>query len=101
MLRTAERTDPDAFTGAQAHPTRLLQVIREHNPESINELERLTGRRASNLTRTLHTLESYGIISLKQTRIGARIKIKAARKSGRAPLKPIVVADAIDLKLSF
>ena len=79
----------------------LLQVIREHNPESISELEQLTGRRASNLTRTLHTLESYGIISLKQARIGAGIKIKAARKSGRAPLKPVVMADAIDLRLSF
>jgi predicted transcriptional regulator len=79
----------------------LLQVIREHNPESISELEQLTGRRASNLTRTLHTLESYGIISLKKARLGAGIKIKAARKSGRAPLKPVVMADAIDLKLSF
>ena len=79
----------------------LLQVIREHSPESISELEQLTGRRVSNLTRTLHTLERYGLVSLRKTRTGTAVKIKAARKSGRAPLKPVVMADAIDLKLSF
>ena len=79
----------------------LLRVIREHDPESISELEQLTGRRVSNLTRTLHTLERYCIVAFKKVQAGAVVKTKAARKSGRAPLKPIVMADAIDLKLSF
>ena len=79
----------------------LLQVIREHGPESISELERLTGRRASNLTRTLHTLERYGIVSLKAAQTGGAISFKAARRGGRAPLKPVLTVDAIDLKLSF
>ena len=79
----------------------LLQVIREHNPESISELERLTGRRASNLTRTLHTLERYGIVSLKEARASGAISFKTARRGGRVPLKPVLTADAIDLKLSF
>ena len=79
----------------------LLQVIREHNPESISELERLTGRRASNLTRTLHTLERYGIVSLKEARTSGAISFKTARRGGRAPLKPVLTADAIELKLSF
>ena len=79
----------------------LLQVIREHNPESISKLEQLTGRRVSNLTRTLHTLERYGIVAFKKAQAEAAVKTKAARKSGRAPLKPVVMADAIDLKLSF
>ena len=76
----------------------LLQVIREHNPESISELERITGRRASNLTRTLHTLERYGIVSLNKARTDG---FTSARRSGRTPLKPVLTADAIDLKLSF
>jgi predicted transcriptional regulator len=43
----------------------LLQAIREHNPESISELEKITGRAASNLTRTLHMLERYGLVELQ------------------------------------
>src|SRR3990167_9859537 len=63
----------------------LLQTIREHNPESIAELEEITGRAASNLTRTLHTLEHYGLVELKPAE---------PRAGGRAPLKPVVLADA-------
>lgn len=70
----------------------LLQTIREHNPESIAELEELTGRAASNLTRTLHTLERYGLVELKPA---------AQRARGRAPLKPVVLADALDLEVNF
>ncbi|OGA08272.1 MAG: hypothetical protein A3D95_08115 [Betaproteobacteria bacterium RIFCSPHIGHO2_12_FULL_69_13] len=70
----------------------LLQTIREHNPESIAELEEITGRAASNLTRTLHTLEHYGLVELKPAE---------PRAGGRAPLKPVVLADALDLELSF
>lgn len=72
----------------------LLQAIREHNPESIAELERITGRAASNLTRTLHTLEHYGLVELKPA-------AAAPGAGGRAPLKPVVLADGVDLELSF
>lgn len=70
----------------------LLQTIREHNPQSIADLERITGRAASNLARTLHTLERYGLVELKP----------ATRKTGgRAPLKPVVLADGLSFQLSF
>ena len=72
----------------------LLQAIREHNPESITELEEITGRAASNLTRTLHTLERYGFVALEPAK-------PAKRKGGRSPLKPVVLADALDFRLSF
>jgi len=72
----------------------LLQAIREHNPESIADLERITGRAASNLTRTLHTLERYGLVELKPT-------MPARKAGGRAPLKPVVLADGLDFQLSF
>ncbi|MCF6173055.1 MAG: helix-turn-helix domain-containing protein [Campylobacteraceae bacterium] len=42
----------------------LLKVIIDHNPHSLKELEELTGRAKSNLSRTLKTLERYGIVEL-------------------------------------
>lgn len=72
----------------------LLQTIREHNPESITELEEITGRAASNLTRTLHTLERYGFVALEPVK-------PAKNKGGRSPLKPIVLAEGLDFRLSF
>ena len=42
----------------------LLQVIINNNPNSLKELEELTGRAKSNLSRTLKTLERYGIVEL-------------------------------------
>lgn len=44
----------------------LLKVIVEKKPQSITELEALTGRKKSNLSRTLKTLERYGIVALKK-----------------------------------
>ena len=42
----------------------LLHIIEERNPKSIQELGELTGRKKSNLSRTLHTMADYGIIDL-------------------------------------
>jgi len=42
----------------------LLRIILEQKPRSLGELEQLTGRRKANLSRTLKTLERYGIVSL-------------------------------------
>ena len=42
----------------------LLKTILHNNPQSLKELEELTGRAKSNLSRTLKTLERYGIVEL-------------------------------------
>ena len=42
----------------------LLKIIKEKNPTSLKELEIVTGRKRSNLSRTLHTMSRYGIIDL-------------------------------------
>ena len=42
----------------------LLQVIEERKPKSLRELGELTGRKRSNLSRTLHTMANYGIVEL-------------------------------------
>ncbi|MGA2114117.1 MAG: helix-turn-helix domain-containing protein [Bryobacteraceae bacterium] len=47
----------------------LLGIIAESAPESLARLAELTGRRKSNLSRTLKTMERYGFVQLSR---GAR-----------------------------
>jgi predicted transcriptional regulator len=55
----------------------LLRIIQEQEPSSLKELEELTGRKTSNLSRTLHTLESYGIVELRRAERAIRPIVKA------------------------
>ena len=43
---------------------KLLKLIRDRHPASIVELEAISGRKKSNLSRTLKTLSNYGIVDL-------------------------------------
>jgi predicted transcriptional regulator len=69
----------------------LLKVIAEAHPQSIAELERLTQRKASNLSRTLRTLEHYGLVRLVEGEAG----------KGRRPLRPEVMVDAVHLTMTL
>ncbi|SHJ91180.1 Predicted transcriptional regulator [Malonomonas rubra DSM 5091] len=55
---------------------KLLQLIMEKHPQSLKELEELTGRSSSNLSRTLNTMARYGIVELEknQRKIVPRVK---------------------------
>ncbi len=44
----------------------LLRVIREQQPESLSRLADLTGRAPSNLSRTLKTMERYGLVEMRR-----------------------------------
>jgi predicted transcriptional regulator len=44
----------------------LLQVIAEKAPGSLVELARITGKAKSNLSRTLRTMEGYGLVRLER-----------------------------------
>jgi predicted transcriptional regulator len=44
----------------------LLKMIVEDKPRSFQELADMSGRKPSNLGRTLKTLEQYGIIDIKR-----------------------------------
>ena len=57
----------------------LLHIIRELEPDSIKALSQTTGRQSSNLSRTLKTMSSYGIVEL--IKIGRRVKpiVKSTR----------------------
>ena len=65
----------------------LLQVIEEQKPNSLKELGELTGRKRSNLSRTLHTMENYGIVELVQQRT--------------RELKPVVKATHFNLEIGI
>lgn len=43
---------------------KLLRLIQDEHPASLVELEALSGRKRSNLSRTLKTLSNYGIVDL-------------------------------------
>ena len=44
----------------------LLRLIVEKSPQSLAELEQISGRKKSNLSRTLKMLEGYGIVSINR-----------------------------------
>ena len=67
----------------------LLRLIVETHPQSIKELEDVTGRKANNLLRTLRTMESYGFVKLKEGKGGR----------GRAPLIPEVVYSSAEIEV--
>lgn len=44
----------------------LLRVIREQKPESLRQLATVTGRAPSNLSRTLKSMERYGLVEMRK-----------------------------------
>ena len=46
----------------------LLHIILQTKPASISALAEVTGRKPSNLSRTLKTMSNYGIVELKRER---------------------------------
>jgi predicted transcriptional regulator len=44
----------------------LLKLILQTHPRSLNELAERSGRAISNLSRTLRTMERYGLVELEQ-----------------------------------
>lgn len=63
----------------------VLRVIAELQPASLDELARITGKAKSNLSRTLRTMEGYGLIRLE--------------RGERGRIAPKVVHDRVELDL--
>src|SRR5260370_22893206 len=61
----------------------LLGVIAEKAPGSLDELARITGKAKSNLSRTLRTMEGYGLVRLER---GERGRITPKVMHGRVEL---------------
>ncbi len=62
-------------------------MIAATQPSSLQELADSTGRKTSNLSRTLKTMERYGFVNL--------------RRGERGRVRPEVPYQAISLELSF
>src|SRR5579884_2515175 len=69
----------------------LLRVIAEQAPGSLDELARLTGKAKSNLSRTLRTMEGYGLVRLERGERG-RIAPKLMHDRGGIGPAPYAVA---------
>jgi predicted transcriptional regulator len=63
----------------------LLQTIVEKSPASLDELARLTGKAKPNLSRTLRTMEGYGLVRLE--------------RGERGRIAPKVLYDRVELEL--
>ncbi|EWY40491.1 transcriptional regulator [Skermanella stibiiresistens SB22] len=48
----------------------LLELISQAKPESMTHLATLSGRKMGNLSRTLHTMERYGLVELRKEASG-------------------------------
>ena len=56
---------------------KLLKFINEKKPTSLKELEVATGRKSSNLSRTLKTMSRYGIVDLVKQNKSIKPVVKA------------------------
>ncbi len=63
----------------------LLRVVVEKAPTSLDELARMTGKAKSNLSRTLRTMENYGLVQLV--------------RGDRGRVTPKVIYDRVELDL--
>ena len=63
----------------------LLDLIIEQQPNSLAELEALSGRAKSNLSRTLKTMAGYGLVRLE--------------RGERGRITPTVTHDRVELEL--
>ena len=57
----------------------LLKVIAEVKPQSISDLAVITGRKPSNLSRTLKTMSNYGIVELRRENRHVRPIVQTTR----------------------
>ena len=53
------------------------KIIKDQKPDSLKELEVVTGRKSSNLSRTLNTMSRYGIVELKKHHRAIKPIVKA------------------------
>ena len=81
-------TSTESFAKVLSHKNRaLLATIAATHPVSLQELAGHTGRKASNLSRTLKTMEQYGFVRL--------------HRGERGRIRPEVPYQAISLELPF
>ena len=91
--RRRDKDDPKIYFPSMAAASRvlsddnmaLLKVIREQNPQSVDELALMVGKPQSNVSRSLHAMAPYGLVELV--------------KQGRH-VTPVVLFDHLDMALA-
>jgi len=79
-------TSTESFAKVMSAGNReLLRVIADQAPGSLEELARMTGKAKSNLSRTLKTMASYGLVHLE--------------RGERGRITPTVTHDRVELDL--
>jgi predicted transcriptional regulator len=79
-------TSVESFAKVLSEKNRaLLALIAERRPESIDALATESGRAKSNLSRTLRTMERYGLVRLE--------------KGDGRKLRPVVTFGQVELRL--
>jgi predicted transcriptional regulator len=83
-------TSPESFARVLSNKNRaLLNVIAATHPDSLQVLAERTGRKPSNLSRTLRTMERYGFVRLHRgTRGKIRPEVPYRSISLELPLEP-------------
>jgi predicted transcriptional regulator len=67
-------TSPESFAKVLSNKNRaLLNLIAATHPKSLQDLAARTGRKPGNLSRTLRTMERYGLVRLHRAERG-RVK---------------------------
>ena len=83
------RRDQGASLCPSAGNRALLRVIAEKAPGSLDELVRITDKAKSSLSRTLRTMECYGLVRLEQgERRRISPKVMRDRMKPDLPLTP-------------
>jgi predicted transcriptional regulator len=81
-------TSTESFARVLSSKNRaLLATIASSHPTSLRELAESTGRKVPNLSRTLKTMERYGLVRL--------------HRGERGSIRPEVPYDSISLELPF
>ena len=82
-------TSPASFAKLLSNRNRaLLAVIADTRPASLHELAAATGRTPGNLSRTLRTMQRYGLVGLHKGERG-RVRPKVAYRDVRLGMRLI------------
>jgi len=86
-------TSPESFAKLLSNRNRaLLAQIAETHPESLHELAAISGRTAGNLSRTLRTMERYGLVRLHKGERG-RLRPEVPYRDVQLEMTPFLVDD--------
>ena len=69
----------------------LMRIIHDNQPESIADLEQMTGRKTGSLSRTLRTMANYGLVRLED----------GSQGRGRRAVTPVAVSRCVNLTLDI